>query len=301
MGFTWYELIWFFLIYSFLGWCTEVAYAGMNTGKFVNRGFLNGPVCPIYGTGVVIVVICLTPLQENLAVLFAGSVILTSLLEYVTGFILEKVFHDKWWDYSQVPFNLNGYICLKFSILWGLACVLVMNVIQPLIASLVRHIPNPFGLILMGVLCLAFAADAAVTVASILKWKRAERNLEEVALSLKKISDAIGENIFTGVSVTMERTEDARKELEEKSREFRQSVEEQKAKSRQEWEEKKSRYQAELEEQRSRYQNLLKQKNKVRDRLTRAFPRLKEGRNRELHMRIKDLLEELRKQREEGD
>ena len=106
-----YELVWIFIIYAFIGWCTEVSYAALDRGIFVNRGFLNGPYCPIYGCGVVIVVAVLTPLKDNLLILFAGSFLLTSILEYITGFILEKVFHNKWWDYSNKPFNLHGYIC----------------------------------------------------------------------------------------------------------------------------------------------------------------------------------------------
>ena len=113
-----YEVLWIFIIYAFIGWCAEVSYAAVNRGIFVNRGFLNGPYCPIYGCGVVIVVTVLMPLKDNLFLLFVGSVVLTSVLEYITGFLLEKVFHNKWWDYSNLPFNLHGYICLKFSIYW---------------------------------------------------------------------------------------------------------------------------------------------------------------------------------------
>jgi len=83
-----YEVLWIFMIYAFFGWCTEVSYAALNDGKFVNRGFLNGAYCPIYGCGVVIVVAVLTPLKENLPVLFLGSFLLTSTLEYITGFVL---------------------------------------------------------------------------------------------------------------------------------------------------------------------------------------------------------------------
>ena len=106
-----YRLLWIFFIYAFLGWCTEVSYAALVTGTFVNRGFLNGPVCPIYGFGVVIVLTCLTPLAGSLPLLFLGSVVLTSALEWLTGFALEKLFHQRWWDYSDEPFNLSGYIC----------------------------------------------------------------------------------------------------------------------------------------------------------------------------------------------
>ena len=140
-----YELVWIFIIYAFIGWCTEVSYAALDRGIFVNRGFLNGPYCPIYGCGVVIVVAALTPLKDNLLILFAGSFLLTSILEYITGFILEKVFHNKWWDYSNKPFNLHGYVCLKFSIYWGLACTFIMDVIHPIIYKGITMIPHILG------------------------------------------------------------------------------------------------------------------------------------------------------------
>ena len=88
-GFTVYQLFWYFCIYSVLGWCTEVVFCTVNTGKWVNRGFLNGPVCPIYGFGVLIVLCVLTPLKDNFFILFAGAALLTSLLELFTGFVLE--------------------------------------------------------------------------------------------------------------------------------------------------------------------------------------------------------------------
>ena len=95
---TFYEVAWIFVIYAFIGWCTEVAYAATEKGVFINRGFLNGPYCPIYGCGVLIVVTVLTPLKNNLLVLFAGSFLLTSILEFLTGFLLEKIFKNKWCD-----------------------------------------------------------------------------------------------------------------------------------------------------------------------------------------------------------
>ncbi len=85
---TFYEVAWIFVIYAFIGWCTEVAYAATEKGVFINRGFLNGPYCPIYGCGVLIVVTVLTPLKNNLLILFAGSFLLTSILEFITGFLL---------------------------------------------------------------------------------------------------------------------------------------------------------------------------------------------------------------------
>lgn len=202
-----YELVWIFLIYAFLGWCTEVAYAALDTGKFVNRGFLNGPYCPIYGCGVVIVVAALTPLKDSLFLLFLGSFILTTALEYVTGFVLEKVFHNKWWDYSGKPFNIQGYICLKFSILWGLACTFVMDAVHPLIYKLITMIPHTPGIILLLILMLIFAVDCCVTVSTILKFNKRIKLMHEMAATLHKLSDEIGENIYENVTGAIEKSE----------------------------------------------------------------------------------------------
>ena len=195
-----YELVWIFIIYAFFGWCTEVSYAALDTGKFVNRGFLNGPYCPIYGCGIVIVVTILTPLKENLLLLFVGSVLLTTTLEFLTGYILEKAFHNKWWDYSDKPFNVKGYICLKFSILWGLACTFVMEILHPAIYKLITWIPFLPGDILLIILMGIFAVDCCITVSTILKFNRHLKIMEDLAASIHRLSDEIGENIYENVS-----------------------------------------------------------------------------------------------------
>ncbi|WP_412585469.1 putative ABC transporter permease [Hominenteromicrobium sp.] len=148
---TFYDLLWYFTIYSFLGWCSEVIFATVTTGKFVNRGFLNGPVCPIYGFGMSLVLLVLLPFSDNIPLLFIGGALLTSAIELVGGWALKKFFHTTWWDYSNQPFNLGGYICLKFSILWGLCVVVVIRIVHTAIASLVHWIPFTLGAILVGI------------------------------------------------------------------------------------------------------------------------------------------------------
>lgn len=150
------EVTWIFLIYAFLGWCVEVAYAALETKIFVNRGFLNGPVCPVYGCGILVVIVTLTPLKENFLFLFVGSFFLTSTIEFITGFLLEKLFHNQWWDYSEENFNICGYVCLKFSILWGLGCTLVMDVIHPTIYNVIKIVPKLPRVIILIILCLIF-------------------------------------------------------------------------------------------------------------------------------------------------
>ena len=123
---TIYELAWIFFIYSFIGWCGEGIVAAVNRHKFVNRGFIAGPLCPIYGTGAVAVAVFLPELKENLIFLFIGGMIVTSFVEYITGRLMEKILHKKWWDYSDQKFHLDGYICLRVSALWGVCSVLMI-------------------------------------------------------------------------------------------------------------------------------------------------------------------------------
>lgn len=130
LGLTFYELLWYFAIYSFLGWCMEVVFCTVRTGKLVNRGFLNGPVCPIYGFGMVIVLAVLGRFSDNVALLFFGGMALTSALELAGGWALKRFFHTTWWDYSDKPMNLGGYICLQFSLAWGLCVVLVVRFLR---------------------------------------------------------------------------------------------------------------------------------------------------------------------------
>lgn len=203
-----YELVWIFIIYAFIGWCTEVAYAALTTGRFVNRGFLNGPYCPIYGCGVVIVVALLTPLKENLLILFAGSFVLTSALEYLTGFLLEKLFHNKWWDYSNKPFNLKGYVCLEFSIYWGLACTFIMSVIHPVIYKGIRLIPHVIGIVILVIVMSGFVVDCGITVATILKFNQRLRLMNELAEKIHRLSDEIGENIYENVTDVIEKSDE---------------------------------------------------------------------------------------------
>lgn len=219
-----YEAIWIFLIYAFLGWMVEVAFAAFRSHTFVNRGFLNGPLCPVYGCGVLAVVVVLSPLKQTILLLFLGSFVLVSAIEFLTGFLLEKFFHNKWWDYSERKFNICGYICPLFSILWGLGCTLVLKVIHPLVYRGICIFPKLLGTVLLVVFCVVFAIDFAITVASILKFNERLKLLDEVAGKIKIISDELGENIYEGVTIAVEKGEGLKGAFDIKAAELKESV-----------------------------------------------------------------------------
>lgn len=204
---TIYSIIFYFFIYAFLGWCTEVSFFAVKTGKFVNRGFLNGPVCPIYGFGLVFIIAALTPLKENLILLFLGSIVITSSLEFLTGWALEKIFHTRWWDYSQNKFNLHGYICLEFSLIWGLSATAVMKILHPIVETAIEFIPVTAGRILIVIFSVIIICDFAETIATIRNMQKNLRALKAMAFEMHEISDRIGENLSDKVLVIKEQAD----------------------------------------------------------------------------------------------
>lgn len=206
----------FFMVYAVIGWCVEVIYATTKHGTFVNRGFLNGPLCPIYGVGALIVILILTPISSNILILYAGSVLLASALEFLTGFVLEKIFNRKWWDYSHEPFNLMGYICLRFSLLWGAACVFIMKVIQPLVLQISGLIPQLAQHSVLGCFYTLFIADNIITVAALCSIHMRLRLSADIDRLLKLISDTVGLKLSDGTARSMKELREQRDRLDER-------------------------------------------------------------------------------------
>ena len=221
MGYTYLSC---FFIYAFLGWCGEVIYAAIIEKRFVNRGFLNGPICPIYGLGVVLISFLMRPFQGSLAALMIGSLILGSALEWIAGYLLEKIFRQKWWDYSNEPHNLNGYICLRFSVLWGFAGAVVVRFVVPATSRLVNLIPRPVGWGLLAVLSGLLIADLAVTVISIFGLNRKLKMLELVSERLKSGSDKLGEELFEHAATAQKRAKILQMDAEKLREKYEQSL-----------------------------------------------------------------------------
>lgn len=262
-----YQFLWIFFVYAFLGWCTEVSYAALRTGKFVNRGFLNGPVCPIYGCGVVVVLVGLEPLKGNFVLLFLGSVVLTSVLELATGFVLEKLFRQRWWDYSDKPFNLGGYICLEFSIMWGFACLFVVDILHPSIEFFIRLIPHTLGWVLLGLFSAAMAVDLAATVRTIAKLNRQLDQIDQLARRLKTASNEFGENLADRVLEAAERSADWKEDWEAAA---------------EEWSQRRAEFQVQLAQRKERLEGELAQKreqmeDELRQHAQEQAVRLQEG------------------------
>ena len=203
-GFSLYQTLAYFLIYSCLGWCLEVVYAAVTTGKLVNRGFLNGPVCPIYGFGMVIVLYALTPLVDNTLLLYLGGVILPSALELVGGWALYKLYRTRWWDYSDYPFNIGGYICLEFCLLWGVGTLV--------------------GVILMCILYAVYATDVVATAIAASTLADTLDTMEKLGDSIHAVSDAMTELLGTTAMTADQKMDESRLQLKLAAAEARDNV-----------------------------------------------------------------------------
>jgi uncharacterized membrane protein len=287
MEYSIYQLLWLFLIYAFLGWCVEVAYCGLGEGHFVNRGFLNGPVCPIYGVGAVAVILCLTPIK-NVILLFLCSMVITSFLELITGFALEKIYHTRWWDYSDLPFNIGGYICLKYSIYWGFVCIALMKGIHPVVYGFIKLIPHTLGLILLIFLLAVFVADVVITIVTINKLTKRVQLMNEIAAKIHSISDDVGEHIYDGVSAAAKKGEELRES--EKVRVIADQASEVKEKYEKNSVQFKSKREQELAELKEHYAKLIEDKSIFQKRILTAFPKLKSKKYAEQFENLKKII-----------
>ncbi len=225
MNYSIYEILELFLTYAFLGWCVEVIFHAVVKGRFINRGFEIGPICPIYGFGALSVILFLEPLKSRWALLFISSVVFTTAIEFAAGFLLEKLFHEKWWDYSNEPFNIKGYICPRFSIMWGLACVLVVEVVHPTIMAILEIIPLTLGAAALVVLYTICAADLAVTLINVMHIRSSLKAIDEIERELRELSESIGMNLSDGTLAVIDRSEQIREELDDKQAEVKQAIE----------------------------------------------------------------------------
>ena len=301
---SFYETAWVIFIYSFLGWCAEVVFAACRRGIFVNRGFLNGPVCPIYGFGVALVLGLLEPVKSSFLLLFFGSMLLTTALEFIIGFIMESFFHDKWWDYSNNPFNIKGYVCLEFSIIWGLACVLVVDVIHPLIQKLIAAIPVNVGWWLIWIFAVIMAVDALITQIELLKLPKRFKAVEELEKMMTAVSDTVGEKVlyegYDRMKEQREAFEERHPELTEKSREAVRDVLEKRSEINTTLREREDARDERRAQRRSEMEariNGILSHNVIHERIARAYPHLSEGEHNGSHFR--QIIERADKRRKE--
>lgn len=156
-----------FILYSAIGWIYESILCSIKERKAVNRGFFHGPYCPIYGWGAILNIIFLGKIK-NLILLFFLSVLLTCTLEYVTSYVMEKMFNARWWDYSYQKFNIKGRVCLISGVVFGICSVMLIKIAHPFVAEYTQYIPQAWIHGLVAFLCVIFTVDNIITFRSLI-------------------------------------------------------------------------------------------------------------------------------------
>lgn len=211
LGVDLYHILAWLFLYSIMGWIWESSYVSIKEKRLVNRGFVTGPVCTIYGVGAVSVYLILRPLEGKPLLLYFGGVLVATILEYVTAVIMEKMFHTSWWDYSNKKFNLQGRICLGSSVAWGFFTLLMFEILQPFVEMLVGLVSEKQGKAILAVTMVLYAADFGFAMATALQLGE---KLEQLEQAMSDFSEKLQESrIFASASEMLEMLEMNRKTL----------------------------------------------------------------------------------------
>ena len=267
------DYIFYFFFYSFIGWFFESCYCSIRPKKWINRGFLRGPICPIYGTGGLVMMICLLPLRHiteslylNELLIFVAGAILCDVVEFMTSYIMEKLFNARWWDYSNKRFNIQGRICLTHTFYWGTCSCLFVFILEPIMnLYLVGQVSESSRNILTYIFLTVFAFDLLDTVINAL-------GIRSISSTFMKLSEEISEfaiQVYSTVGGKSENESEAmKKELKEKFDELRSSYD--------------------------KFKNDLNDiKSKSKKRLFKAFPFLKDGMAKQDKL-LEDLFDDLK-------
>lgn len=206
LQYSYYELMWLFLIYSLLGWCAGVVVAAVKRKKFINTGVLNLPVCPVYGVSAVAYTVFLSELKEYPLFLFLGGMVLSAVLTVITGVVLQQIFHREWWDYSNYRVGFHGYITVPLLLLFGAAAIGVIWIGDPLILRLIHLIPYGVGRISGIVIMALLGLDLFSALAVVWKWRSYIKRLSGMTDNMQKVSASFGNAISTAIQKRLERS-----------------------------------------------------------------------------------------------
>lgn len=297
--FSLYEMFHMFIFWSFIGWGIEVCYMTLETGEYQNRGFLNMPICPIYGFGVIMVTVFFRPLSHTIIPLFVVTSILCTAFELFVGLGMEKLFHARWWDYSHEKFNFKGYICLKISILWGAGCVVVLRFVQPMVEIAIDKMPIKLGFVFILIWSVLLVIDIVASLSAVRKLNLRLKQLDEISkvmlLSAEKIGGTLSQKTLEGkekydtaVEKADAKTHELKGKIAEKTdattQSFREKYEQLKASKDGEsrFAEIKAKYgkivdgaDFKFSEWREKYDKLMDSRDRSVERLLKAFPQLR--------------------------
>lgn len=185
--YPWYHWITFFYIYCFLGWIVESTYVSLQKRRLVNRGFLRLPMIPLYGTGAVMMLWVSLPVKDNLILVYIAGFFAASALEYVTGWIMERLFKMRYWDYSSQKFNINGYVCLGTSIAWGFLTILMTEVLHKPIEKFVLSLSPAVEFSFLAIGSVLFVTDAVQSIRAALDLGHTLESLTKIKAELEDL------------------------------------------------------------------------------------------------------------------
>lgn len=216
------NLVAYFIIYSFIGWVLESILKSFLQKKFVNSGFINGPFCPIYGFGAIIMYLFLDNFKSNLLLLFIMSFIVLSVWEYIVGYVLEKIFKTKYWDYSNNRFNIQGRVCLLNSMYWAILGIIFTLFLHPIVIDLVNKIPDDVLTIVELILGAYLIIDIVISIIKATNLNIRLVKLEQIAESIKeKIAELKQQSLKNGSN---EKLKEIIEELKQKQENLKQKL-----------------------------------------------------------------------------
>lgn len=184
------KLLLYFIIYSFFGWVIESIFKTVLEKKWVNSGFLYGPFCPIYGFGAAIMMLVLQPFKDNIIILFIAAFFILSVWEYIAGWLLEKKFNTKYWDYSENFLNINGRVCLLNSIFWGILGVVFTTIIHPFTSSCIETLNIETIILSDIILYIVIIIDTVITTIHIKSFESSMQAIKDLGETIKqKVSE----------------------------------------------------------------------------------------------------------------
>lgn len=189
--YTFFEYFLSFLFYSFLGWSMEVLLTFFRNKKFVDRGFLLGPYCPIYGCGILLIVFLLKKYTDSILVLFILAMVICMVLEYLTSYFMELIFKARWWDYSDKKYNINGRICLEYAVFFGLGGTLIMYIVHPFVLGIIGKLSNIWLLTIGITLFVLFVIDNIISFSAMSKingfeFKKYKDSTEDISSMVRE-------------------------------------------------------------------------------------------------------------------
>lgn len=172
LGLTPYFILMNFYIFSFFGWIYECTFVSIRNRKFINRGFLTGPLLPLYGTGATLVYVMLLPFEPHPSLVFILGMVIATTAEYIAALVLEKLTHAKWWDYSNEPYNFQGRVALIPSLFWGFLSIFLFDFLEPLVIKIINFIPVKEGTYLLVIAIILTSADLLYTIFTAVNFSR---------------------------------------------------------------------------------------------------------------------------------